>query len=920
MVTLSYFLAIYLFGGITLLPLVVCILLCHAWLTFPKRNLGPSSPVDTAWSRKVQTEFPDTDISALRDHPKVRPHESDVAAGYFAVCRNYVPGGVNGKPPERTTPTGAVAAAESPSVYQSMYRSIFDRNKTQSLMLEGGRTHGKPTKRARNTFYVVLRHGYLMLYDDSEQLEVRHVISLAHHNVDVYAGGEHIPEGELWIKRNCIRLVRKDTAEDDPPESRPFFIFSDSCSEKEDFYHALLQNQETRRHSICSPPLPLQFESAHIMKLVQQLHASEETLQTRWLNAVIGRMFLALYKTSEVEQYIRTKITKKIARVSKPAFLTSIKIQNINLGDSAPLITNPKLKELTVDGALTVEADVRYDGNFKLEIAAVARIELGSRFKAREVNLILAGIFKKLEGHVLLRVKPPPSNRLWISFETMPNMEMSIEPIVSSRQITYGIILRAIESRIREVIGETVVLPNWDDVPFLDTTSQRFRGGIWEEDAKASAISEQATTAHEQPPKGQTDREADVARLESSVTAPSAVGKANSMLSLLDTPPSGLRARKSAMSNSTSDTSADTTDLHGQAAPEKPKVMRSQSFATTASPILSVDSATVAAIRSQTMKGTQDAVSAMKEISTRSQSHSPIESPVGSPSTTSMIPSTKTNSFSSMSFRASEDNDHLDETVSTPPEQSLWQASLPTSRNDDVDSIRSSSSHDLETSNMNSPSHTSSVTEKKHLAHPSVGSATAAAKKWGWNMINRHNGTKPSPKETVGFGHQDPPLLPNQPVGRGQPLPPPGTPLPKPERASWSSSSISTSKRKPVPPPPLPARPGASTPRPVPAPPLPLRKYRHATEMEAEPADDGLFVVATPADSVPSSPNEDHLSYRRNLDQGSVTSTSSQTPQETRLGSEEILPEDGRKLLSADDANDVDETNLRILEAAMGRY
>ncbi|TKA69982.1 hypothetical protein B0A49_07592, partial [Cryomyces minteri] len=288
-------------------------------------------------------------------------------------------------------------------------------------------------------------------------------------------------------------------------------------------------------------------------------------------------MFLALYKTSEVEEYIRTKITKKIARVSKPAFLTSIKIQNVNLGDSAPLITNPKLKELTVDGALTVEADIRYDGNFRLEIAAVARIDLGSRFKAREVNLVLAGIFKKLEGHVLLRAKPPPSNRLWISFETMPNMEMSIEPIVSSRQITYGIILRAIESRIREVIGETVVLPNWDDIPFLDTTSQRFRGGIWEEDTKDSAFSEQATMAHEQPPAAPIDREADVPKPQSSVIAPSALGKASSMPSLLDTPPPGLRARKLAMSNTISDNSADKTDLHGQAAPEKPKVMRSQS-------------------------------------------------------------------------------------------------------------------------------------------------------------------------------------------------------------------------------------------------------------------------------------------------------------------------------------------------------
>jgi len=45
-----------------------------------------------------------------------------------------------------------------------------------------------------------------MLYDNEDQLDVRHVISLAHYEVDVYAGGERIPEGELWIKRNCTHL------------------------------------------------------------------------------------------------------------------------------------------------------------------------------------------------------------------------------------------------------------------------------------------------------------------------------------------------------------------------------------------------------------------------------------------------------------------------------------------------------------------------------------------------------------------------------------------------------------------------------------------------------------------------------------------------------------------------------------------
>lgn len=74
-----------------------------------------------------------------------------------------------------------------------------------------------------------------MLYDDAQELEVRYVISLEYHDIDVYSGGDEIPEGELWIKRNAIRLKRKPTPTGDKATSLPFFFFSENMSEKEDF-------------------------------------------------------------------------------------------------------------------------------------------------------------------------------------------------------------------------------------------------------------------------------------------------------------------------------------------------------------------------------------------------------------------------------------------------------------------------------------------------------------------------------------------------------------------------------------------------------------------------------------------------------------------------------------------------------------
>lgn len=143
--------------GLVFIPALLAILLIHAYLTFPLRN----GRRDSLESDTESLQKPDDNKETLKTGTDElaakfqRKHESDVAAGYYAVCREYVPGGVNGKPPERTTPAGEVVAMESPSVYQSMYRSIFDRKEKPTL--EPNRTNGKPVKRANNVFFVVLR-------------------------------------------------------------------------------------------------------------------------------------------------------------------------------------------------------------------------------------------------------------------------------------------------------------------------------------------------------------------------------------------------------------------------------------------------------------------------------------------------------------------------------------------------------------------------------------------------------------------------------------------------------------------------------------------------------------------------------------------------------------------------------------------
>lgn len=209
-----------------------------------------------------------------------------------------------------------------------------------------------------------------MLYDDEEQTEVRHVISLALYTVDIYGGGELIPEGELYIRRNAIRIYRRpdtlDPVGDEPDAHIPFYMFSEDCSNKEDFYLALVKSQDKVPDDPSIPPRPLRYRKQDIISLVQRLHSSQDHLDMNWINGLFGRVFLAIYRTPEVEDFFRAKITKKIARVNKPNFLSDIKLQRVEVGDATPYITNPRLKEMTADGDFCVGFDVSYSGGFRL--------------------------------------------------------------------------------------------------------------------------------------------------------------------------------------------------------------------------------------------------------------------------------------------------------------------------------------------------------------------------------------------------------------------------------------------------------------------------------------------------------------------------------------------------------------------------
>ena len=703
----------------------------------------------------------------------------------------------------------------------------------------------------------------MLLFDDDEQLEVRHVISLAHHDVSLYSGGDNTPEGELFIKRNAICLSRRTDGAEVAPDtqvSKPFYLFSENCSAKEDFYFSLLRNQEFTLGADGASPRPAQFDVKNIISLVQKLHSSEDHLQTRWLNAMIGRVFLGIYQTKDLEHFIRTKLTKKISRVKRPSFLSGISIQKIDTGESAPYFTNPRLKDLTVEGECGIEADVRYTGNFRIEVAATARIDLGTRFKAREVNLVLAVVLKKLEGHMLFKIKPPPSNRVWFSFQQMPKVEMLVEPIISSRQITYTVFLRQIENRIKEVLAETLVLPFWDDMPFFNTEHKQWRGGIWDGDDAVASPGDLEAAVAQMGDVDETDR-----LEESGMSSPEfpPVEKSHSIPVMESTPPTGLFGRKlNGKVAANQQASASSTSVEARSQPPGKKPKRSNSFVDPPAPTTGTDVTNADVFKpSSSPPNKSHAVDAMASLSARSQGASPTHTPVGSPQRQSVASHASGQSSASSGELATAEKDSD-------------QTPQPNGRRD---TASSAGSLDGDAAKTGSPapsgagslrSHTGSITRNlfrrdtahsagsssagseapKRTALAAVSQAAASAKRWGLGALQRNPDGKDGHSATDSAASSTLDL--SKPMGGGRPLPPPGVPLPLPDKRT-RLPQVPFARRK-VPPPQLPDRPRPEEPRTdrraVPAPPLPKRRHMAESPPDGDGAAD-VLVVAAPTDS-----------------------------------------------------------------------
>lgn len=293
---------------------------------------------------------------------------------------------------------------------------------------------------------------------------------------------------EIYKKEFPLRVVSPASTLFDG--QKRLYLYAANASEKEDWLFALRQGAQA-----ASPPAPKDVdpseeesgEDAHSLnsfsakataairndpkiadaifmeRLNRYVRAPSMDTSTQWLNAIAGRLFFNMFRSNDLERFFRKKFERKAATIPKPFFLGDLVLKSVFAGQSLPMFSRGQLHSVTNEGELLVSVDIMYPGGFRMQIETEIRWEI-PKVKTIVVPIVMSIHVRRMTGRVLLRIKPPPSDRLWVGFYAPPALDIDMEPVVSSKAITWSVVKAGIMKHIYDTMTDVIVLPNMDDL------------------------------------------------------------------------------------------------------------------------------------------------------------------------------------------------------------------------------------------------------------------------------------------------------------------------------------------------------------------------------------------------------------------------------------------------------------------------
>ncbi|TPX70327.1 hypothetical protein SpCBS45565_g01713 [Spizellomyces sp. 'palustris'] len=388
--------------------------------------------------------------------------------------------------------------------------------------------------------YGVLKYKTLYLYSSETQEDCTDVLALSDYTVELYP--PTTTDLDIYLRTHPIRLVSKQHPD------RVLYMYYPTGSDKEDWYIMLRRatllptfadagamsayhqdSEPVRAYVDAMKKLVNTLKPALDNHLDEQQQSSNNALATAWLNALVGRAFVGIHANPHVKNWVMEKLSRRSMHYHRdnnvPSFLGDIVIQDVDVGDSIPVLSNPKLCDMSVDGDMNIQLDIEYTGGVRLEAATVATISVeawNDIVKPIQVPLVVAVRIKRFSARLLLKVKPYwETNRIWMGVLRDPDLvlELEVEPIISNKLVKLHLVNQVIERRIKEALEEFVMLPNMEDVSFwpLSGMGGMFWGGAEEEDACAQESEASDSDAHDSGDEGADgdidDQDVDDARL-----------------------------------------------------------------------------------------------------------------------------------------------------------------------------------------------------------------------------------------------------------------------------------------------------------------------------------------------------------------------------------------------------------------------